>query len=544
MARLFRSIRDGSSPSLYWLIPLAIGCIYLTLFALELPKIIELSTWNSDVASAFTIPITLVQTGTGGHTVLASTGAYIELWFGILTASLPFHRLLWEIAAPLTYLATALTVGWSVAQVATRRASVLAILLCLVVSAPAFTIFMAAATHNSVYLGTALLGAYLVWMARSGPQTKALAVSVPLLLGVALGIFFASDLLLLVTGIVPFAFTATFVSLQRNERSKRLFVSVLAIILVGAPVAWLTSKAMGSYGLVVERPSTSIVFSELPRHSEYLFEGVKELFGGYLGGQAAPGKLQTVVGIASDVAMTFALFMLPVFGCYTAVKFAQSKRRIDVERTPPDFAITVHILYWTASAISAVVAFELSAMADAARAQYYATLIFSVAAIIPLLLRPASLGGRLVPFGASVFFIASIVSLTSANFGIGEFRRDQQRITLLAQTDLATTGYAGYWYASDLTWNSHERVKVRPVSLCENTTGADICPFYINRVPSWYKADQHRSFLLVNPHEEYLYVVPPGLGRPLATYTFQDSTKMYVYPYDIASRLGPGADRP
>ena len=97
-------------------------------------------------------------------------------------------------------------------------------------------------------------------------------------------------------------------------------------------------------------------------------------------------------------------------------------------------------------------------------------------------------------------------------------------IVRLAEANHATTGYAGYWYASDLTWNSHERVRVRPAGLCENPTGADFCPFYINRIPSWYSTTPQRTFLLVNPKEEYLYLIPPGLGPPVATYAFPSST--------------------
>jgi hypothetical protein len=538
-------VDDRSVWSLRWLIPFAIAAAYLVLFTLQLPKIIELSTWNSDVASAFTIPATLVQTGTGGHTELASTGAYVELWFGLLTASLPLHRLLWEIAAPATFLATALVVGWSVSRIATRRAAVLAVLLALVVSTPAFTIFTAAATHNSVYLGTALLGAYLVWMAQSRPRRRSVSIAIPLLSGVALGVCFASDLLLLVTGIVPFAFTAALLSLQRDERSKRLALSALAMVLVAAPSAWLTSTIMGSLGYAVERPSTKIVLSALTLHSEYLFEGLKELFGGYLGGRQAPGTLQSILGVAAVLTMAAGLLMLLALGVHTVVRFLRSNLRSRGEGTAPgDFARIAHTVYWTGSAVSAIVAFELSANADAPRAQYYATLIFSVAAVAPLLVRPASVGGWLVPLGASVFFLASIVGLTGTDFDAGEFRQDQQAITRLAQANHATTGYAGYWYASDLTWNSHERVKVRPVSLCENSAGADICPFYLNRVPSWYVPARRRTFLLVNPKEEFLYVVPPGLGRPLASYAFHDATRMYIYPYDIASRLGPAASRP
>jgi hypothetical protein len=546
-ARRRHSFIDDRSPwSLRWLIPFAIAGAYLVLFALQFPKIIELAAWDSDVASAFTIPTTLVQTGSGGHTELGSTGAYVELWLGLLTASLPFHHLLWEVAASAAFLATALTIGWSVSRVAARRAAVLAVLLALVVSTPAFTIFTAAAAHNTVYLGTALLGAYLVWMARSSAPSRAVAIATPLLAGVALGVCFASDLLLLVTGIVPFAFTAALLSLQRDRRSRSLAISALTTILVAAPCAWITSTIMGSLGFAIEKSSTKITpLSALPLHSKYLFEGLKELFGGYLGGQKAPGTLQTIIGIAADVAMIAGLLMLLALGGYTVVRFLHSNLRRQREGPDPrGFARIAHVVYWTGSAVSTVVAFELSVNANAPRPQYYATLIFSVAAIAPLLARPKSVGSWLVPLGASVFFLASIVGLTGTDFDVGQFRRDQQSITRLAQINHATTGYAGYWYASNLTWNSHERVKVRPVSLCENTTGADICPFYLNRVASWYTPGPHRSFLLVNPHEEFLYVVPPGLGRPIATYTFYDSTKMYVYPYDIASRLGSAAGRP
>jgi hypothetical protein len=538
--RSHSSIGDLGLPSALWLVSLLIAAVYLVVFIVKLPQIVELATWNSDVASVFAMTETLVHTGTGGHTLMASTGAYVPMWFGLLTAWLPLHRTLWEVAASAVFLAAALTVGWSVSQLATRRAAILAVLLALVVSTPAFTIFTAAATHNTVYLATPLLGAYLVWMAQTNVEKRARVCVVSVVAGLALGACFASDLLLLITGIVPFAFTAAVVGLQRTQRSTVFSISAFTTLVVALPTAWVTSEIMGSFGFVVERPSTEIVFSALPLHSEYLFEGLKELFGGYLGGHQTPGVWRAAQGIASDVTMAVALSMLLVFGVLTLVRFIRlSWRRRDEHATPRDLATVAHIVYWAGSAASAVVAFVLSANADAPRPQYYATLIFSVAAVAPLLMRPSSPGRWLVPLGASVFFAASLVGLTGTDFSTGLFARDQQAIVRLAEANHATTGYAGYWYASDLTWNSHERVRVRPAGLCENPTGADFCPFYINRIPSWYSTTPQRTFLLVNPKEEYLYLIPPGLGPPVATYAFPDSTKMYVYPYNIASRLGP-----
>jgi hypothetical protein len=523
------------------LVPFAIAAAYLVVFLLQLRHNLVAFTWNSDVASAFTIPQTLIKTGTGGHTVLASTGSYIPLWFGLLTASLPLHRELWELAAPATFLMAALVIGWSVSQVATRRAAGLAVLLALMVSPLALAIFMSAAFHNTVYLGTALLGAYVVWMTRAQPQRRVITFVVPPLAGVLLGVCFASDLLLLVTGIVPFAFTAVLAGIQRNQRSRMLAISAFSSIVVAAPVAWITSEIMGSTGFVIVRPPTETApLSALSQHSEYLFEGLKELFGGYLGSQRAPGTPQAILGIASNVIMAAALIALLIFGIRTVAKLIMSSwHRHGEEATPRELATAFHVVYWTGSAASTAAAFELSVKADGVHPQYYITLIFSVAAVIPLLLlRPASIGARMVPIYASIFFAAGLVGLMSIDPSGGQQEQNEPEITRLAEANHATTGYAGYWYASDLTWNSRERVKVRPVELCENPTGANICPFYLNRVPSWYAPAQRRTFLLVNPTEEYLSGVPKGLGPPLVSYAIDETTRMYVYPYDIASRLG------
>ena len=158
-------------PTLLWLLSLTIAAVYLALFVVQIPRDIAVIAWNSDYASGFTIAETLVHTGTGGNTVLASAGQWVPLWFGLLTARLPLHRALWGVAPTLLFVATALTVGWSVSQVANRRATVLAVLISLIASPLALAFFVAAEAHNTVYPCTALLGAYLIWLARADGRT-------------------------------------------------------------------------------------------------------------------------------------------------------------------------------------------------------------------------------------------------------------------------------------------------------------------------------------------------------------------------------------
>jgi hypothetical protein len=542
-------LRDQSPASLACLVPFAIAAAFFVVLVREYPQIVESFTWSSDNASAFTITETLAHVGSGGHTVMSSTGEYVSLWFGLLTASLPLHRALWESAGTMVFVVAALMIGWSVYQVATRRAAVLAILLALVVSPSALEVFMSPQEHNATCLGTPLLGAYIVWMTRTRPLRRVTAVSVALLAGVLLGVCLASDLLILVTGIVPFAFTTGLGGVQRSRRSRMFALSALTTLAVAAPVAWFTSKAMGSLGFVVVRPPTSTIpLSAVPLHTEYLYEGLKEIFGGYLAGPPAAGPLHSVVGTASIVVTAAALLMLLVLGAYTAARLTIGTwRRRDAQAGSHDLAAALHLVYWTGSAVSTTIAFELSAQATRAANEYYATLIFSVAAVAPLVMRRSSLGRWLVPAGASILFTASLIGLTGFRVNPAQIRpegleQDESAITRLAEANHATIGYAGYWYASALTWNAHERVQVRPVSLCINPAGADICPFYIFRVTSWYAPSHRRTFLLVNPNEEYLYGIPKGLGRPLAAYALGGSTYMYIYPYDIASRLGPAPD--
>jgi hypothetical protein len=146
--------------------------------------------------------------------------------------------------------------------------------------------------------------------------------------------------------------------------------------------------------------------------------------------------------------------------------------------------------------------------------------------------------------GASVIFAGSLVGLTSHVLD-GAFdppiSHYGSAVARVAREHGVTDGYAGYWDATSLTWSSHERVTVRPLLECQNPAGANICPFFLDRVPSWYVPRKRRTFLLVDPGSLYVVALPAGLGQPIASVPI-GPLSMYIYPYDIASRLGPASD--
>src|ERR1035438_755571 len=291
------------------------------------------------------MPETLVRTGTGGQTVMASAGQWVPLWFGLLTARLPLHRELGGIAPTLDFVATALIVGWSVSQLAERRAAVLAVLLGLVASPIALVFFMASFSHNTVYPCTALLGAYLIWLTRGEERRRLTAFVVPPILGVAVGTCLASDLLLAATAVIPLTLTAILAGVQRNRSSRVLAASALCTVAVAIPVAVLTSAIMKSEGFIkLPSPVKIAGLSELPARAELLFKGLKALFNGYLGPEA-PGTLHTELGIASDIVMCAALLTLLLLGASTTAKFIWSGIRRAPSRTPTQLARTLHIIY-------------------------------------------------------------------------------------------------------------------------------------------------------------------------------------------------------
>jgi hypothetical protein len=533
-------------PALVWGIAFAIAGAFLLVFVARLAHNIAVVNWNSDYASEFLVPETLVRTGTGGHTVLSTSGQYVSLWFGLLTARLPLHRQLWELSPTLLFIATVLVIGWSVAQVAARRAALLAMALAFVVSPWAWFVFIAPGAHNTVYLWTALLGAYLIWLTRGEGRRRALVIGVPLLAGVLLGVCLASDALNIASGLVPLAVTAVLVGVRRSRRSRIVALSALVTVAVSVLTAEVTTSVMHSLGFLTIPPTPEAAsLAAVPQHAELLYEGLTLLFNGYLGHHTVEtaettGTLHALLGTVCVVVMAVALLTLLVMGAVAGARLLWSGRRPVVVEAPGQLARRLHVIYWLGAGAAPCVVFALGNRVEYVHVSYYASILFAVAAVIPLLLRAGSPARWLVPAGASILFLASFVGLTSNYVDTTKLPSAAygSRVVALARANHVIAGYAGYRDAASLTWSSREQVLVRPVSVCPNPGGVELCPFFLERVPSWYVPQKRRSFLLANTGEPYLPGLPPGLGQPLATYEL-GPMRMYVYSYDIASRFGP-----
>jgi hypothetical protein len=531
--------RTLNPATLAWLIPVAIAAVYVIVFVFALSHNLARLAWSPSVSSAFTMAETLAKTGSGGATAMGSTPQWASLWFGLATAALPLHRALWEIAPTLMLLATSLIVGWSVSRLADRRAAVLAVLLGIVASPLALTFFMAPFSHNTVYPCTALLGAYLVWLTRERPRRLLTAFAVPPILGVVLGVCLSSDYLLAATAVIPLTLAALLAGLRHDRRSRLLALSALATVAVAVPVAMLTSATMRSLGyLTLPTPVQFASLSELPSRARLLFTGLQALFNGNLGYEK-PGMLHVQLGIACDVVMSAALVTLLVTGARAAAGLLVSGLRGSATQSVGQLARPLHIVYWVSATAIPAVAFWIAGEGPVTTHEsYYATAIFAVAAVLPLLLSNGTLACLLIPAGASILFAASLVGLKDNYINVStQLARSAPTVAKIAAANHVQVGYTNWADASPLTWSLHNRVLVRPVIECETQLGVvDLCPGFQAYVPSWYVPRRRRTFLLVEGGGAY--PAQAALGRPLATYAF-GSMRMYIYPYDIASRFGP-----
>jgi hypothetical protein len=523
---------------LLWLVSLTVAAAYVIVFLASMPHNIAQMGWNSSVASAFVMPETLVHSGTGGLTVMGSTGQWVSLWFGLLTAGLPLHRELWGVAPTLLFASTAVMVSWSVSRLASWRAAVLALLIGLAASAPALTYLMTPFSHNTALPCTALLGMYLIWLSNGGARRRLTAFTAPPLLGVIAGVCLSSDFLLAAIALIPLVFTALLCIARRDRRSRFTSLALLTTVVVAIPVAKLTSTIMGSLGYVtLPTPIKIAAVSELPARAKLLFSGLKQLFNGYLGTEG-PGTLHTELGFASDVVMSGALLTLVAVGLLTIYRFIASGLRRSSPQAPVDLARSLHIIYWFTSAATGCGVFWIAGEGQTAtHYSYYGAVVFSIAAVIPLIsmTSPARL---LVSSGAAIFFTASLVGLTSDYLDIGAgLAAVGPKITRIAAANDARYGYANWTDASGLTWGTHYRATVRPVIECTGPQGLTLCPGFQAYVPSWYAPRSRRSFLLVEENGVQLSSPPAVLGKPVAVYAI-GRMHMYVYSYDIARQFG------
>jgi hypothetical protein len=140
---------------------------------------------------------------------------------------------------------------------------------------------------------------------------------------------------------------------------------------------------------------------------------------------------------------------------------------------------------------------------------------------------------------------AAVVLVGVTNLvGVAQGRADTPRgligtharqLTHLLAEKHVTHGYAGYWDAQNLTWQSGMRLFVAPVTRCGSST-KPLCSVRIFVIESWYRERPGPSFLVVDPTNGFVTTPPPIVRHASASYRF-GALRVYIFPYDIARHI-------
>ncbi len=513
-----------------WL-PVLLGAAYLVLFAVRLPQLIERVYWNSDAATAAVIAETMGD----GTVVLERFGWFTALWFALLTKSLPLHRQIWEVAPYLFSLCSVALLAWASWRLAGRWAAAMTATAAVATSPFVSYGLVTLNFHSGTWPPTVVLAAYCLWLAHHPSPTRSVVAAV--LVSALAGTTLASDSLFAASGLIPLALTGLLFLRLPGVRFQGWIV--LASVLAALPVAVVTTRAMSLANVEVSTRAATRFASEAdlwPNLGRLLRQIVQLVNGDYF--------FDAQLGTRSTLSFACAVLILAAL----AAPFTLVRR--ELQSPNPSTPLLVYAAFWSFSIVFSSAAFLLSS--EGVHGGFYLVpILYATAATAPLVLSGSAFGRGVASLGVALVATASLVNLADTKTtllgtlppverlaGLPPLASDADRVVDIAQKERATYGYADYWDAASLTWSTHLAVKVQPVSQCRLPESRALCAYTFNVISSWFESRSPRSFVLRDSGSIAMQDEPPKtLGPPSAVHRIDDAFTMYVYPYDIASRL-------
>ena len=213
---------------------------YLVVVILRIPRFYaDYVASVSDTTTYLLLSNTLAQ-GTHGAIYLSDAPWYSTILIDVLTHHLPDYRAIW-ISWPLC--ASIVAVGLlalMVCRLAGRWAALMTAVLCLALTPALLQLFLAQAFHELTTITCILLAIFLVYLVEIGARTTWVTYLAAAGLGIFTGLNAASDLLLVVIGIIPLTGVALILLARYRDRDAMRTASMwlgTVIMAVGTDVA-------------------------------------------------------------------------------------------------------------------------------------------------------------------------------------------------------------------------------------------------------------------------------------------------------------------
>ncbi len=520
-------------------LPVILAAVYLILLAIDFATVSAAINTYGDAVIAPVLGKLAGQAPPGSHILLGHHAYYEEYLFLRATAGLPFYRVLWEVAPLLWTLGGFALLGWAAWRALGRLAAVLTVTSLLCLGALGRFSFFALNWHGLSVAHTILIAAALVWLApRAAWISWRLLAAAAVGLGLISALPVASDPLFLEWALLPMGVAAALMIVRTSGRARRTIAAfTLGTAGVALTAGLAIAQVMASSGVGTSHFNYSLLASPegMLAHLGLLFKGFTALGGGYFL-KMSPD----VIGFLTLLSGVFVLGAL-VAGLVEGLRLLRARQpRLHDPGSPS--ATIGYVSFWVSSLIIQSVVFVITGVPrqNLVSARYLLAGFVGILALLPLLARRGR-SWRLAVVGAvSVFAVSSIVQLAhrpAVPFGRYPTAPVAQRVLAFAQAHDVRYGYASYWQAPDLTWLTHFKLQIYPVSLGCGQFG--ICPWPGAEITSWYTPrPQGRSLLITDSPNPPAVAIDPWLGPPIAVGRF-DRLTVAVYSHDIAWDLRP-----
>jgi hypothetical protein len=328
----------------------------------------------------------------------------------------------------------------------------------------------------------------------------------------------ASDGLLWFAGVAPFALAAAF--LYRTTRRRDIALRASMTVALTLVTAVITNVVMRALDWQVEGLTVSLAsIADLPGNVVHLGR-MLALLG---------GANYALLGPYPSDPLRLILALLTVAGVAMPLVAAVRVSRADT-------TLRVYAFYWAAVVIVLCFVFVVTPNATALGPKsvtYILSLAFAAGAGVAVLARGVR-AQLLVALGVATVAavnISSIVDGRAEVTGVVALPQQAPRIIRVLERAGATRGYAGFWDAGNLTWQSDMRLLVAPVNNC----GDELCPNNFFTVRSFYEPQGGPTFLLVDATLPLIHA-PPFASRAAETHRFGPIT-LYVFHYDISQHI-------
>jgi hypothetical protein len=534
------------------LAPLLSVVAYGVVLAQRVPSLVH-DTATSDSVGPMVIAESLPSAHPGSTVVMGNAAHYTTLWFDEATRWLPGHDTVWQAMPYVLSLFGLLLLAATVQRLAGWRSALITLGIGIATPPLLLLPLLAQAYHSTTFVNGIVLGAVLVWLARVRDVRAPRVLVAVALLAVVTGLDVASDPLLLVTGIAPFAAAALLVAWRRRtRRSVETLVAAGSVVVVALVAAAATVLVMRHEGFHVQGLPLTLASTARAGDNATLFGHLLlDMANGRLAlhDLGDLGALRLLCGVLIVAAALVPLYMLlrllhPLHLLRprhpsSPPNHGESRERGD--GGAPIEASTLFQAFWSFTALFTAIAFIATTLPiDRNSIRYLPPLFYAIAATVPFIAVRSSAVRAAIATAVAVTGVTGAVLLHRASL-VADFNVQPQHgdalVATLEQHGLHR-GYAGYWQANLVTWQSGGRIESRAVQQgepCNAVQRGWFCPYPIFTVSDWYAPQSGPSFLIREQGGAFVADPPPdALGTPREV-LHVDRFDIYVFDRDIGA---------